>query len=189
MLEKRNLRLACSCGMSAASARSRLLPFAALITALLAAGWCAPATAHASCGDHVTIMPGHGPHFVREMASLRAMISDASHSEGQPRSLAGSMLLGSRASAETTPRSAPCGRCPFSPAGPERVPCRGPWCSGGPSPMNSPPTTAEGPCEQKALSGSALQPGHGVAMRLAFGQDQGWPVHHVFPIYHPPRIA
>jgi hypothetical protein len=80
--------------------------------------------------------------------------------------------------------SSPCQRCPREPGKP---PCRGPWCSDAPVPMPVPPSTVEHVEQQWACWWAAQRGADGEPMDLHVLRDDQDRIHHVFPIYHPPR--
>jgi hypothetical protein len=159
--------------MQRASYQSRMLRSGTLLAALLAVLWYAPLPAHASCGDYVTVATPHGT-------------KPAVHPSGMPQSGGPSRPPGTRGQQPSLP---PCQQCPFRPAAPGNPPCQGPWCSGSHLPMAPPTTTVERSSEQCALCETVTLLSHPEPIPRAFLRDQADRVHHVSPIYRPPRTA
>jgi hypothetical protein len=55
--------------------------------------------------------------------------------------------------------------------------------------MSVPPTTVTTLQEPKALSGSALPSERSEPLALAVQRERTHRIHHVFPVYHPPRVG
>jgi hypothetical protein len=149
---------------------------------VLALSLFAPARALAACGDHVTMarQPGDAvplaPVYVP--ATPTPILSAA---RGAPELLAGQAIR------HEMPRPIPCPRCP---ATPDQPPCQGPSCSGSQSPLTVPATTAPGPHDDTAVCWwSVPRFGDTDPIPYAFLDYQAARIHHVLPIYHPPRSA
>jgi hypothetical protein len=166
-------------GMAWSALQSWARPFAAGVLALAVLGWCAPSRSAASCGDYLTMTPGHGqPSGHDSMVPSFTIVSQRTDAQQT------NSLLASPIAPIAYPELPPCQRCPQEPGKP---PCRGPWCSGGPEPLPVPPSTAEQPQEQWAywwLSHIGADHRRIALYLLSDTQDR---VHHVLPIYHPPR--
>lgn len=150
----------------------------AVLTALVAMGWCAPSRALATCGDYV--MSGHGatePHESAPLPVFDASSRPLDHEALPP-------LLGSAFTARTLAKPAPCRQCPTSPGD---APCEGPWCSGSHQPMPVPPTTVDNVQDHWACWRSTTARDTGMQVGLRMPNDRLDRVHHVFPIFHPPR--
>jgi hypothetical protein len=152
-------------------------PLAVGVLALALLGWCAPLRSAASCGDYVTMTPGHGQPSGHEFAMPLFNIVTPHTDDAQP---TGSLLASTRTPI-AYPDLPPCQRCPGKP------PCRGPWCSGGPEPLPVPPSTVEQPQEQWAYWWLSHFGADHRRIALYLQSDTQDRVHHVFPIYHPPR--
>ena len=157
------------------------------VAALLTSGPFTPA-ARASCGDYVTISHGNGPPAPHDRPQHHSDGRGMPGQEGQP---------GERFSARpahaldgpAAPRPSPCPRCPNQPAEPGKAPCRGPACSHGPMPLPVPTTAGEGPQDHWACWQSLLGLAASESVERHCLRDRTGRVHHVFPVYHPPRPA
>jgi len=93
-------------------------------------------------------------------------------------------MLGSARIARVLAMPAPCRQCPMAPGD---TPCQGPWCSGSHLPMPVPPTTIDNVQDHWACWRSTGAHDNGEHVGLNLPHDQLDRVHHVFPIFHPPR--
>jgi hypothetical protein len=137
--------------------------------AILASLAAAPSVARATCGDYVS-MPQHGQPSANHGFSFGGVISSLVPMGGAARGFG-----------EMPP---PCRRCP---AAPGKQPCQGPWCSDNHAPMTPPTTTSPSPHQEWALRSFSDLLDASAAIPLGFFRDHADRVHHVFPIYHPPR--
>ncbi len=158
----------------------------AILATLVAVGWSAPSGVYASCGDYVTMRPHSDPSIEQTMpppnpseSGVRGTVG-ISHLIQQPATGAGL--------AESAPAPAPCRQCPYQPA-PGRGPCRGPWCSGNSSPLAAPPSAAPRSVEQADLFQLAALPAAHDLVLHAYLSGHADAIHHIVPIYHPPRSA
>jgi hypothetical protein len=169
------------------TSRARLV--AAIALAMLAVGWFAPARATASCGDYVARTPGGSMPAHPEAPRLPDQVPDTPldarliHFSTQ---LAGGDLLLNRVPARMP---APCVPCQGRPARPDAPPCEGPWCSGSHRPLTPPPSPVQRPHEQWPWCGTGARPDASEALPHAGPHGQADRVHHVFPVFHPPRPA
>jgi hypothetical protein len=156
----------------------------AAVLAALAVGCVAPSRVLATCGDYIA-MNAHGspsePHAMPHWLPSNSVI--AGHNAPPLRTAV--LLPGEGA----LPAPAPCGQCPGPSGSPFRVPCQGSWCSGSNAPMTPPTTVVEGPHDPWCLCCSAAILNHADTISHAFLRGHSDRVHHVFPIYHPPRPA
>jgi hypothetical protein len=170
-------------------ATSRVRITAAIALAMLALGWLAPARAFASCGDYVSMTP-HGSmpaHHDAPPPMVHDSVMPVSGSwDPVPAWLAGGDLLLNRVPARMP---APCVPCQGRPAAPDAPPCEGPWCSGSHRPLTPPPTPVERPHEQWPWCGAGAVPDDSGALPHAGPHGPADRVHHVFPVFHPPRPA
>jgi hypothetical protein len=171
--------------MRRSSRTSRLLIRTALLAAVVSIGCFAPASAHASCGDYVTIAAHNGAamdHGTPHVATFRTSSHDVTAPSRAQRDEQAAVTA-------VTPVAPACGHCPHRPQSPGNVPCQGPACSGYPGPLAAPPSTVEDSGKQwGALElPTALLEIERIAHRyLSTPVDC---VHHVLSIYHPPRSA
>jgi hypothetical protein len=169
--------------------KSRVRAAAGILSTLLAIGWCAPMTVDASCGDYLIRPSPNGPTVPHD-APRSAPDDFGMPDHGIP---TGVWRPFTASSPKLSPHDVwlprPCHRCPHNPVSPDERPCHGPWCSGIPSPMIPLPTSVERPYQQWAFAGSAPSPGESGPIPHAFLCKQANRVHHVFPVYHPPRSA
>jgi hypothetical protein len=147
----------------------------AIAIALAASVWCAPSRALASCGDYITMTRDHGPF--QAPAAPQFVQNDSSRLETEfVRDVLG------RLAQHVPAPSLPCQKCPVAPG---QAPCQGPWCSGNHVPIPAPPTTV-GPLQDAWACGFDV-----LAARTPVGvsllAEQRGRVHHVFPVFHPPR--
>jgi hypothetical protein len=128
------------------------------------------ATARASCGDYVSVGGSHGqPDMAPHDAPRPSPHVDES---GLPGSL-------------THVRPAlPCSRCP---AAPGKSPCQGPWCSNSPAPLPAPVTA--GGAEPDGWACWWQEAGAPAPDMIRRGPNDSCfiRIHHVDPIFHPPR--
>jgi hypothetical protein len=150
----------------------------AALAGLLVMGWCAPSRLLASCGDYVT--SGHGRSAPHEMSPLPVFDVNTPllDREGLPQ------MLNTAFAVRNLARPGPCQQCPMAPSD---TPCQGPWCSGSHVPMPVLPSTIEHVQDHWACWGSAEANDPGEQVGLHVFQDQQDRIHHVFPIFHPPR--
>jgi hypothetical protein len=134
-----------------------------------------PSRAHASCGDYITMARDHDLSVVHGAPQLvyddNQVVPDA-----LPHRLSG---LAQHEPAQPLP----CRKCP---AAPGQAPCQGPWCSGSHVPMPAPPTTTASVLDPWTLGGSLEVLEQVPADRSLLAEQRGR-VHHVFPVFHPPR--
>jgi hypothetical protein len=162
-------------------ARSWAVTLGALVAALAVEGWFAPA-AHATCGDYLA-HPTDGAHPRHTMPRQQPGTPD------MPGQHAPAAVPFEASGEGDVPEPPPCRRCPHEPGTPGKAPCEGPWCSDNHAPPPAPPTTIERTSDHWACLWSLLRPGTPDRVWLAFLREQSMRVHHVFPIYHPPRAA
>jgi hypothetical protein len=166
--------------------QSRALLRTAILASLAALGWFAPTRVEASCGDYVTIVP-HGAVPMQHRMPISGH-TPATQGQDIPTNFTPRHAPDRLGSTQHVPLpSAPCRQCPFDPANPGNAPCQGPWCSGNHGPLTVPATTHESPREDSAVCGSVPRVGDAKPIPHAFLDDQAARIHHVVPIYHPPR--
>jgi hypothetical protein len=147
----------------------------------LALSLVAPSRVLATCGDYVTMARHQGvsvPQPAVSAPEMPAATVAADHELPQ-------LTRGKGVRLETS-RPLPCRQCPATPG---QAPCQGPWCSGSHSPLTVPATTAPSPREDSAVCDSLPRFGTSEPIAHAFLDDQAARIHHVLPIYHPPRSA
>jgi hypothetical protein len=165
--------------MRRAAFQSRISRSAAVLAALLTFGWIAPSRALATCGDYIA-MPGHHGQPAAEAPDF----ASGTPRRGVPAALELPQLLSEKLVRTDTSPPQPCRQCP---AAPGQAPCPGPWCSGSHSPLTVPPTTVEGPRQDNAVCWAAPRCSDSETIPHAFLDEQVARIHHVLPIYHPPR--
>jgi hypothetical protein len=146
-----------------------------------------PLRALGSCGDYVTMTP-HGNGSVQLTQPAFAVFDFGIAREQAPANLVG-LQTAAKAGLES-PRGAhavPCSRCPHGGGAPAKLPCRGPWCDGGRSPMPPPSTPVDRSHDQWALCLGLQRPGDSDPMPHGLLQDNAHRIHHVSPRFHPPR--
>jgi hypothetical protein len=159
--------------------QTRVLRSAAALAVLLILGWLIPSRALATCGDYLT-MRHHAdtgqPLFPAFGTGLSTQVLPADSELLQ-------MLQDIGVRGETT-RPVPCQQCPASPG---EAPCQGPWCSGSHAPMPVPTAPVETSQDTWACWWSAHQAAQGQQLHRTMLDADLNRVHHVFPIFHPPR--
>jgi hypothetical protein len=154
----------------------------AIAVSLVIAAWHVPMRAQASCGDYVTMQSHRGGELapgVSFLESIKPLFQTLVQTSADEHA--------DRLQPVTRPRSVLCQRCPYSPVTPGNLPCRGPWCSDGRAPIAPAPTTVERPLDQWGLCHGEIALGNSEAIPHEFLRDCAERVHHVSPIYHPPR--
>jgi hypothetical protein len=173
-------------GMGSSVCHRWVLRAVAAVAALLAMGWYAPSQALASCGDYVTITSGHrlsGQHNQSPPSELPPPVFDESSRFADREAM--SLRLGTTFVAREPARPSPCRQCPSQPSD---APCQGPWCSGNHLPMPVPvPTTANNVEDHVACWAAGDMTCSSEQIGLHVLCDQLHRVHHIFPIFHPPR--
>jgi hypothetical protein len=147
----------------------------------LALGLVAPSRVLATCGDYVT-MARHQVGSVPQPAVFEP--ETPKPTVAVDRELP--QMTGGKAVRLETSRPLPCRQCPATPG---QAPCQGPWCSGSHRPLTVPTTTTPSPREDSAVCASMPRFGTSEPIAHAFLDDQAARIHHVLPIYHPPRSA
>jgi hypothetical protein len=171
--------------MSRSSRPSRLLIRTALAAALVSIGCFAPTRAHASCGDYVTIGAHHGAALDYGTPHV-AIFGWSTHDVAAP---SRAQRDEQPAVAAVAPVAPACGHCPLRPHSPGNVPCQGPGCSSYPGPLATPPSIVETSGKQWGaleLPTVLVEIGQIPHRYLSTLLDR---VHHVVPVYHPPRSA
>jgi hypothetical protein len=159
--------------------QTRVRRSVAALAVLLILGWFAPSRALATCGDYLT-MRHHGG---TEQSQLPLFANGASTQALPTDSELLQLLPHAPIRGETT-RPVPCQQCPASPG---EAPCQGPWCSGSHAPMPVPTAPVETSQDSWACWWSAQQAAQGQQLHRTMLDADLNRVHHVFPIFHPPR--
>jgi hypothetical protein len=170
--------------MRYATTRSWAFYPAATLAALLGLGWCAPMRALGSCGDYVT-MSSHAssstPHSIPYLRSGDFGTARHNAPPFETTAMGGDDVA--------LPAPVPCGQCPERTGSPGRVPCQGPWCSGSNDPMTPPTSVVERPLDPWGLCCSAAILKRADSFSHTFLRGDSDRIHHVSPIYRPPRSA
>jgi hypothetical protein len=162
---------------------SRLIRYSVALAAL-AAACVAPSRVQAACGDYLTMTPHGGT--LNSHGITNSMPRDFGMREY---GVAAPQTAAVLARDVAAPAPVPCGQCPDGSGSPARVPCQGPWCSGSNAPLTPPTTVVETLQDPWGLCCSAALLNHADSISHAFLRGHSDRVHHVFPIYHPPRRA
>jgi hypothetical protein len=158
--------------------QSRALQSAAALVALLTLGWFAPSRALATCGDYLTMR--HHSDTGQQIPAL-PVFDTGLPTHGFPTD---TELLRHELFRRETSRPVPCQRCPTAPG---EAPCQGPWCSGNHAPMPVPTAPVENSQDPWACWWFAPLAAEGQQVHRAGLDAELNRVHHVFPIFHPPR--
>jgi hypothetical protein len=164
-------------------AKATLKPAVLLVASLLVVGWSAPAPAWASCGDYVS----HGASPSNQSAAVRSPLPEPD-STPLRRFPTSAELRGPGAIGLIDREIAPVHSCRQCPSAPRRSPCHGPWCSGSHEPMHMPNTTIAPVIDDWACLWSSAICAAELPGVLSACRDRSSLAHHVFLVYHPPRI-
>jgi hypothetical protein len=165
--------------MRRAAFQSRISRLAAALAVFLTLGWFAPSRALATCGDYIAMSGQHGQHSTQAPEFAPEISTPGFHIAREL-----PQLLSEKSVRHDPVRPSPCRQCP---AAPGQAPCQGPWCSGSHSPLTVPPTTVESPRQDNAVCWSMPCLGDAEPITHAFLDEHAARIHHVLPIYHPPR--
>jgi hypothetical protein len=159
--------------------RYRVLRSAAVPVALLSLEWFAPSRVLATCGDYLTMR--HHSDTAQQIPALPVFDTGLPTFPTEPEL---AQLLRHDLVRRETSRPVPCQQCP---AAPGEAPCQGPWCSGNHAPMPVPTAPVENSQDPWACWWSATQGAEGQQLHRIVLDAELNRVHHVFPIFHPPR--
>ncbi len=122
-----------------------------------------PSVVRGSCGDYVTVLsPTETP---------------MPHHDARPSTVPETQ--------QSVP-SAPCSRCPFAP---NKDPCQGASCSGDQAPLVPPVTTVDRHHESWACWSGMLTPSRSDGVPVRRCSSPLLRIHHIDPIFHPPRAT